>query len=627
MKKRSTALILASLFLLSFLFIAGCGSSSPIVMEQFGGVSDIPEGEEAFIYWTFANADFVKVEGNAKQYAISDRMTVRPSGTTTYRVTAMRNDDSLSQEWTVNVYRTSKHQQNGTDQAGGSQSSAKYDTSLVSRYFHGGSAQPSAIPAQLKIIRFSPFSLDEKSLEAKALVFDKAGSFIPERIREGSEGDWYVRYSCSEVSEEHKAISIIERTGNIPTPAVSFMLDRSFSMEEYGSAIFQDIRSYFNEMPNNSKCAFAVFNQTISPQFSLTNSDSASIKADFLSIPSPGGLSALFRATDFAINTVENSKGTNNIAVIITAGVDNASVLYTAEDVISHARLANVPLYIIALGEAPQLYVLRNLAMKSGGRLYHLSAENIADLPAVLREIVEGQTSYYDLTLPSPGNTQSCETVTSTIALPSNGTTLNDKLIIYDRRIIDAPMYQSIVLFTDDDADIPDEYKSTIKQIAATLRSNPDKKIELSGHSSLSNSETDAVALADRRAQSVKRLLVTEGIAASRIFIRNMSNHKPAYYFEDTKWQAISNRRVDIRWLDPSLLPYEIAAQRVATEDEAIHFVQEWEQRGLKSYYERTMVKRTPMYSVKLWGYSTAEESENAAKFLAKQYKTELRAE
>lgn len=593
-------------------------------MEQFGGVSDIPEGEEAFIYWTFVNADYVRVTGDDKRYAISDRITVRPVVTTSYRVTALRNDDSLAQDWTVNVYRSSKQQQR--DPAGGGES-VNSTSPLNSGYFRGGAVISNAKPSRMKVIGFTPLNLEDKSFRAKALVYDDDGHFVPGKIREASEGEWYSRYSCSEVSEEHKASTIFERTGDVPPAAVSIVLDRSFAMEEFGTAGFDGVKSFLNELSGKTSASFAVFNQSVLPQIPLVGADSASIMADFLSAPMPEGLSALFRAADFAISSVENTENKSRVAIIITAGTDNASVLFTAEDVITHATRANIPVYVIALGEAPQMYTLRHITMKTGGRLYHLPIYRIAELPNVIREITEGQISYYDLVLPMPGNTQSCESVTSTIVLPTNGTALSDKFTVFDQRNADAPAYQSVVLFADDDAIIADEYKAVIKQLAATLRANPDKKIEVSGHSSLSNTEADATALASQRAQAVKRMLVTNGVDADRIRVRNVGNRKPVFYFEDTRWQAVCNRRVDIRWLDPSLLPFEITAQRVTSEEEAVHFADDWERHGIKSYYERTMVKRSPMYTVKLWGYGTAEEAENAAKFLSKQYKVDLQVE
>lgn len=624
MKIRVTATVIASVCVIISGLLAGCGSSSPIAMEQFGGVSDIPEGEEAFIYWTFANADYVRVSGDDKRYAVSDRMSVRPMKTTNYRVTAIRSDDSLAQEWTVNVYRSARLEQ--TDPAGSgagvSQAAAAY-----AGYFRGGVSKPSARPARLKILGFTPLSLDDKTFRAKALIYDDHGRFVPGKIRPSSEGEWYGRYNCSEVSEEHKASEIYERTGDVPPVALGITLDRSYSMEEFGVAPFAGARSFINELSGRTAVSFSVYNQVVSQQFPLLGADSASIAADFLPEPPPEGLAAMYKAADNAVSSLELLENKSKAAVLITSGVDNASVLFTADDVIARARRGNVPVYVIALGEAPLLYTLRHIAMKTGGRVYHLVNGNVGDISAILREIAEGQTSFYDLTLPTPGNTQLCEYVTSSIALPADGSTLSDKITIYDRRNADAPVYQSVVLFPEDDAVIANEYKGVIKQLAVTLKANAGKNIELTGHSSLSNTDADATALASQRVQAVKRLLVTAGVEESRIRVRNSSNRKPVYYFEDTKWQATGNRRVDIRWLDPSLLPFEIAAQRVATEDDALRATGEWEQRGIKSYYERTLVKRTPMYTIKLWGYGTADEAENAAKYLSKQYKLDLQAE
>lgn len=626
MKKCTVALTLAFICATLTLSFSGCGSPVPIIMEQFGGVSDIPEGEEAFIYWTFANADYVRVDGQDKHYAISDRMITRPPATTNYRVTAIRDNDSLAQEWTVNVYRSAKKQQS-SDPAGGERLTSSTVALASSGYFRGGNTSLGTKPAHIKVISFTPFSLEETTLRVKSLVYDSNGLFIPWKIREASEGEWYGRYSCDEVSEEHKVTSIVERSGDVPPPAIAIALDRSFGMAEFGTAPFQAIRSYLRELPANSSVSFSTFNQNNTQQMPLIGADSASIMSDFLTAPAADGLSAIYRAADYAVKSIENTNNKSKAVILITAGTDNASTLFTVEDVVTRALNAKSPVYVISLGEAPQLYDLRYLVMRTGGRLYQVATGNTDEISAIIKEIAEGQTYNYDLTLPAPGNSQSCEVVTSLIVLPSNGSSFSDKITIFDRRRADSPMYQSIALFNDDNAVVTEEYKGIIKQITDVLKANPNKKIELSGHSSLANSDADAIALANQRAQAVKRIFTAAGIEDNRIHIRNMSNRKPAYYFEDTKWQTISNCRVDIRWLDPALLPYEIAAQRVSSEDEALQFTEEWERRGIKSYYERAMVKHTPVYIVKLWGYSTAEEAENAAKILAKQYKVDLRPE
>jgi len=39
------------------------------------------------------------------------------------------------------------------------------------------------------------------------------------------------------------------------------------------------------------------------------------------------------------------------------------------------------------------------------------------------------------------------------------------------------------------------------------------------------------------------------------------------------------NRRVECRWIDPSLLPYEIRAEKVNTEQEALSMIEKWEKK------------------------------------------------
>lgn len=86
------------------MYSAGCASNG-ISLENFGGRSDIPKGEKAEIYWSFKHADSVIISGFSSKFAPTDKVSLSPEKTTTYRIVGYNSSgDSLAQEWTVNVY-------------------------------------------------------------------------------------------------------------------------------------------------------------------------------------------------------------------------------------------------------------------------------------------------------------------------------------------------------------------------------------------------------------------------------------------------------------------------------------------------------------------------------------------
>jgi len=133
--------------------------------------------------------------------------------------------------------------------------------------------------------------------------------------------------------------------------------------------------------------------------------------------------------------------------------------------------------------------------------------------------------------------------------------------------------------------------------------------------------------IALKRAQTVRRSLVDMGVKPSQIRVRAEGNRRPVYYFQNAAWQEDYNRRVEVRWLDPALLPYEITAGIVATEEEALEKTDEWEKRGAKAYYEAIFYQKQPAFRIKLWGYPGYSEAASAARELQRRYGGNLSVE
>ncbi len=637
MEQSLKPLFLVTNFAVACLLFASC-SSPKISLEQFGGVADIPEGEEATVYWTFANADSVSITGEDVNYGPSDKFFPRPKMTTTYHITGYKiGGDSLSQDWTVRVYPTKKTQgaailntsgQNGSNslQIDVSKSETSYLRS-VNKLAQPSPVAETNLPAFMKIMRSLPPVGDEQTTRISAVIYDKHGNFSHGFDQKEDAQLWSSVVNCGDVTSGAAPQNAIEQNtyGNI---AIGIAMDRSLAMSPYVYSAFSAIENFLPSLPVTDYIDFLTFNHTVTEAVPLTTADSARSIFNFLSVPPASGLSALYKASHTLVDKLRIAPAERKAAVIITASSDNSSLLITAENARQISLGSHIPVYIIALGDgSSDTYTLKYLTSSTGGRLYTLPIDRIREVSDILTEIMQSQKSSYEITMPITGNAMQCSKPNTTISFTSQNSTLQEKVILSPDSLWESPTYQAVALFERNNAILDDSYNSLIASLAVALKDNPQKLIELVGHSSNDNSDDDAMGLAIQRTQAVRRALLAQGVTAAQIRTRAVGNRKPLYYIEQEAWQKSANRRVELRWLDPALLPFEIAAEQVASEEEALRMTERWEQRGHKAYFERVIINKSPSYRVKLWGYSTLATAKDIAKQLQKQYKMTLLVE
>jgi 3'-phosphoadenosine 5'-phosphosulfate sulfotransferase len=68
-------------------------------------------------------------------------------------------------------------------------------------------------------------------------------------------------------------------------------------------------------------------------------------------------------------------------------------------------------------------------------------------------------------------------------------------------------------------ANVKPEYEQVIKKLAATARENKNVKISVVGHTDTVGSDSYNYSLGGRRAESVKQMLIQQGIPASSIIV------------------------------------------------------------------------------------------------------------
>lgn len=112
----------------------------------------------------------------------------------------------------------------------------------------------------------------------------------------------------------------------------------------------------------------------------------------------------------------------------------------------------------------------------------------------------------------------------------------------------DSPLSQRIIYFEFDRSDIPQKYLDLLSQHAEYLVANPDMKIRLEGHADERGTREYNIGLGDRRAQSVRRILVFQGVDSDQVSTVSYGEERPAVN-ASTEDAYQKNRRVEIVYL------------------------------------------------------------------------------
>jgi peptidoglycan-associated lipoprotein len=107
-----------------------------------------------------------------------------------------------------------------------------------------------------------------------------------------------------------------------------------------------------------------------------------------------------------------------------------------------------------------------------------------------------------------------------------------------------SPLSKRIIYFEYDSSEILAQYRPTVEAHAAYLVKNPSVIVTLEGHADERGSREYNLALAERRAESVKRQMTLLGVTAGQIRTVSYGEERPAVDGHDeSAWSQ--NRRVE----------------------------------------------------------------------------------
>ncbi len=122
------------------------------------------------------------------------------------------------------------------------------------------------------------------------------------------------------------------------------------------------------------------------------------------------------------------------------------------------------------------------------------------------------------------------------------------KLVSYEKNAINDPnnvLSEKIVYFSYDSNSVGDDYIELVKHHGKYLSFNANASVRLEGHADERGTREYNVALAERRAQSVKQLMLYEGAGNDQISIISYGEEKPVAFGHDDESMSL-NRRVEI---------------------------------------------------------------------------------
>jgi peptidoglycan-associated lipoprotein len=108
-----------------------------------------------------------------------------------------------------------------------------------------------------------------------------------------------------------------------------------------------------------------------------------------------------------------------------------------------------------------------------------------------------------------------------------------------------SPVSVRVIYFPLDSVQVRNEDREVISAHARLLSSNPDVTVVLEGHADERGTREYNLALGERRASAVQKLLVLQGVAQSQIQVISFGEERPvALGHDEEAWHL--NRRVEI---------------------------------------------------------------------------------
>ncbi|MBD3670754.1 MAG: peptidoglycan-associated lipoprotein Pal [Gammaproteobacteria bacterium] len=129
--------------------------------------------------------------------------------------------------------------------------------------------------------------------------------------------------------------------------------------------------------------------------------------------------------------------------------------------------------------------------------------------------------------------------------IEGRGAELGGGISTYSLEDPDSPLSKRVIYFDYDSASIKQEYRDIIEIHAQYLADHPDTQLVLEGHTDERGSREYNIALGERRANSVKKIMQLFGVTDAQLQTVSFGEERPvAPGHDETAWAL--NRRVEL---------------------------------------------------------------------------------
>lgn len=602
---------------LFFIILVSCSSNKElqkITIESFLNDIAINEGDSALIKWDVKNADSVYLMGMEQVFYPIDSVFLSPLNDTTYSIVAVNPIDTQRIDVHIFVNHPAKEVQTGAEII-----KKKFDEpSLeISDYLKG--MLPSSVRFNLKNLKIIRTDLTDNALILNILPIDEFGNFITNLNLDSLNLSLEAISYGMKMSFNQKLIKENKFADTSHQVSIHFLIETSLASYEL-SKVGEQVRKAIGNFDNTSRVSLASFNQNL--EMHIDNKPSQQAFAGFLASDlKPSGTAAYSSAI---ISTLQRIKESNdprdNIIVLLAYSEENSSITSTLDEALKIAASMHIPIYVLTLSRDCKSYQMNAIAGASGGRLYSIETNDFDKISNIISEIYYGQKVNYQYRLSFLNEIKNYPDLRIDASVYCNQKFIDDSKKFYVQIPDIYVPYQLLSIFDYASNALPQIYFPKLSELANLLKNNPNSIIEITAYSYFEIDSAEDYTLALERAKNVMQILIDSGANPEQIRIKSRGNENPLYYLPTKEWQMSYNRRAEIRWLDPELLPFEIVAQTAISESDALSKVENWEKLGFRSYYQRYIINNDVQYKVKIWGYSTEKDAQNEIKKLQERF-------
>lgn len=451
--------------------------------------------------------------------------------------------------------------------------------SILAVYERGMSVQDSILPMPQAGIDASLIGINDAgypdSIHVKLSIKDEKGFFVKglagpnrKKVIKGKDSIFRLLIDSCGMNVNNQQITqftVHEINEDARKPlALSMVLDHSPSMGEMRAKKLQEaVRLSMDMLTDDDAIAVVKFTKKIHREVPLSSnyeqytsqfkidglrgikpiSFSISLSGDS-TIPdqSYGGGTAIYDGAIAGIDEFTSTHISNKVMIVFSDGGDNSSTA-DEDSVIRHARKNGVIIHTIAYGQTDE-DILRKLSENTGGKMYRIYTTK--EFPFVLADIIKSMKNHYVISYAPPISADK-HRVSGVIALRKDimGTIhgFYDKSMLHSWDAI-GTVYMEEIEFEKGSSILPPMAEPILNDIYSALKSSPNVKLEIRGHTDDIGKEEDNEQLSLSRAQSVAGALIARGISKSRLIISGKGESMPLMP-NDSESSRKKNRRTE----------------------------------------------------------------------------------